>query len=218
MAAKKSNISLAEGNNGAGNRSITSYDVALRAEVSQSAVSRCFKPGASVSDALRAKVMQAALDLNYTPNAIARSLITRRTNLVAVLISNLTNLYYPEVLSELSHQFVKNGMRVLLFTLPHEGDVDEVIAQVWGYQVDGVVAAARLTAAQVNEFERRKIPFVLYNRSLRDRPVNAVVCDQIAGARTLVSRMVVPYVKAAVIDRRLFQSKAHPARLWDRDR
>lgn len=169
---------------------ITSYDVALRAGVSQSAVSRCFKPNASVSAAMRERVKQAALELDYTPNAIARSLITRRSNLVAVLISNLTNLYYPEVLSELSHQFVKNGMRVLLFTLPHEGDVDKVIAQVWEYQVDGVVAAARLTPAQVNEFERRKIPFVLYNRSLRDKPVNAVVCDQIAGARTVVSRLV----------------------------
>jgi len=52
-----------------------------------------------------------------------------------------------------------------------------------------VVAAARLTPEQVAEFERRRIPFVLYNRTLRDRAVNAVVCDQIAGARTLVSRL-----------------------------
>lgn len=170
-------------------QSVTSYDVALRAGVSQSAVSRCFKPGASVSLATRERVMKAAAELDYTPNAIARSLITRRSNLVAVLISNLTNLYYPEVLSELSQQFVKNGMRVLLFTLPHEADVDKIIAQVWEYKVDGVIAAARLSAKQVAEFERRRIPFVLYNRSLQDKAVNAVVCDQIAGARILVSRL-----------------------------
>lgn len=168
---------------------VTSYDVAKRAGVSQSAVSRCFKPGASVSDATRARVMKAAKALDYTPNAIARSLITRRSNLVAVLISNLTNLYYPEVLSELSQQFVERGMRVLLFTLPHEADVDKVIAQVWQYQVDGVVAAARLSATQVAEFERRHMPFVLFNRSLQDRAVNAIVCDQIAGARQVVSQL-----------------------------
>lgn len=169
--------------------SVTSYDVALRAGVSQSAVSRCFKPGASVSSAMRARVMKAARELDYTPNAMARSLITRRSNLVAVLISNLTNLYYPEVLSELCQQFEKRGLRVLLFTLPHEGDVDKMIAQVWEYQVDGVVAAARLTPQQVAEFERRRIPFVLYNRTLQDKAVNAVVCDQIEGARTLVTRL-----------------------------
>jgi DNA-binding LacI/PurR family transcriptional regulator len=169
--------------------SVTSYDVAKRAGVSQSAVSRCFKPGASVSDATRARVMKAAKALDYTPNAIARSLITRRSNLVAVLISNLTNLYYPEVLSELSQQFIDKGMRVLLFTLPHEADVDKIIAQVWQYQVDGVVAAARLSPEQVAEFERRRMPFVLFNRSLQDRAVNAIVCDQIAGARQLVSQL-----------------------------
>ena len=67
-------------------RSVTSYDVAERAGVSQSAVSRCFKPGASVSSATRARVMKAAKDLDYVPNAMARSLITRRSNLVAVQI------------------------------------------------------------------------------------------------------------------------------------
>jgi DNA-binding LacI/PurR family transcriptional regulator len=170
-------------------RQATSYDVALRAGISQSAVSRCFKPGASVSPAMRTLVMKVARELNYTPNAIARSLITRRSNLVAVLISNLTNLYYPEVLSELCQQFEKRGMRVLLFTLPHEADVDKMIAQVWEYQVDGVVAAARLTPQHVAEFERRQIPFVLYNRTLQDKAVNAVICDQIEGARILVSRL-----------------------------
>ena len=168
---------------------VTSYDVALRAGISQSAVSRCFKPGASVSNAMRTRVMKAARELDYTPNAMARSLITRRSNLVAVLISNLTNLYYPEVLSELCQQFEKRGMRVLLFTLPHEADVDKMISQVWEYQVDGVIAAARLTAAQVAEFERRRIPFVLYNRTVQDKPVNAVVCDQLEGARIMVSRL-----------------------------
>ena len=75
------------------NRPITSYDVARHAGVSQSAVSRCFKPGASISKATRAKVMKSAAELGYQPNAIAQGLITRRSNLVAVMISNLTNLY-----------------------------------------------------------------------------------------------------------------------------
>ena len=151
-------------------RSATSYDVARLAGVSQSAVSRCFQPGASASEKLRVRVRRAAAELGYTPNAIARSLITRRSNLIAVLISNLTNLYYPEVLSELSQQFVRNGMRVLLFTLPHEADVDKIIARVWEYQVDGVIAAARLSPKQVVEFERRRIPIVLLERTERTIP------------------------------------------------
>ena len=164
----------------------TSYDVALRAGVSQSAVSRCFKPGASVSAKMRKRVMTAARELGYTPNAIARSLITRRTNLIAVLLSNLTNLYYPEVLSELSAHASVRGVRILLFALPHESDIDIVMEQVVQYQVDGVVAAVRLTSQQLETFERRRTPVVFFNRYLQASPVNSVCCDQIEGARQLV--------------------------------
>ena len=167
----------------------TSYDVAQRAGVSQSAVSRCFKPGASASAKMRARVKRVARELGYSPNAIARSLITRRSNLVAILISNLTNLYYPEVLSELSQQFSLRGIRVLLFTLQHESDVDETLEQVWQYQVDGVIAAARLSVPQVDMFAKRGTPLVFYNRYLVERPVSAVCCEQFDGARLLVSRL-----------------------------
>jgi len=174
----------------ASGRPVTSYDVARRAGVSQSAVSRCFKPGASVSARMRERVTRAAKELGYTPNAMARSLITRRSNLAGVLISNLTNLYYPEALSELSQSFSRHGVRLLLFTLPHERDVDQVLDQLWEYRVDGVIAAARLSGSQVALFEQRHVPLVFFNRYLKDRPVNAVCCDQAGAATMVVSRLV----------------------------
>lgn len=168
---------------------VTSHDVARRAGVSQSAVSRCFKPGGSASAKMRERVRRIAEEMGYTPNAIARSLITRRSNLIAVLISNLTSLYYPEVLSELSNHASAHGERILLFALPQESDVDQTIDQVMQYQVDGVIAAVRLSREQVESFKRRNIPVVFFNRYLQDVPVNAVCCDQVDGARILVSRL-----------------------------
>lgn len=170
-------------------RRVTSYDVASLAGVSQSAVSRCFKPGASVSKPTFARVMKAARDLDYTPNAAARSLITRRSNLIAVVASTMLTLHFPDVLAELSRQFASRGMRILLFTMPREGDVDQTLSEVWQHQVDGAVIAAGLSAEQVAEFERRQVPFVLFNRHLRDQTVNAIVCDQIEAARMLVARL-----------------------------
>jgi DNA-binding LacI/PurR family transcriptional regulator len=170
-------------------RRITSYDVARLAGVSQSAVSRCFQPGASASAKLRETVSRAAKKLGYTPNAIARSLITRRSNLIAVLISNLTSLYYPEVLSELTAHATVHGERILLFTVPHESDIDVTLDQVLQYQVDGVIAAVRLSADQLQMLESRRIPVVFFNRYLKERPVNSVCCDQVDGARVLVTRL-----------------------------
>lgn len=170
-------------------RRVTSYDVALLAGVSQSAVSRCFKPGASVSKATYARVMKAAASLDYIPNAAARSLITRRSNMVAVLISNTSNLHYPEVLSALSQQIARHGKRVLLFSLAQEADVAHALADVWQYQVDGAIAVATLSDDHVAEFRRRGVPLVLLNRRTPGQVVDTVTCDQVEAARTLVSRL-----------------------------
>ena len=164
----------------------TSYDVARRAGVSQATVSRCFMPDSRVSPIVRRRIEEVANELGYRPNAIARSLITRRSNLVAIVISNLTNLYYPEVLSELSQGFSERGVRVLLFTLPRETEIDLVLEQVWQYRVDGLVAAARLSPEQASEFERHCVPLVFFNRRLRAPNVSSVVCNQLQGVRALV--------------------------------
>ncbi len=170
-------------------RPVTSYDVALVAGVSQSAVSRCFKPGASVSQSTYARVMQAAALLDYVPNAAARSLITRRSNMVAVLITNRANLYYPELLAELSNQLTPHGKRVLLFPLASEAEAERVLGDLWQFGVDGVIAAAQLSASAVAEFKRRQVPLVLFNRLLEDASVATVSCDHHAAGRLLATRL-----------------------------
>jgi DNA-binding LacI/PurR family transcriptional regulator len=171
-------------------RAITSYDVARHAGVSQSAVSRCFKPGASISKATKAKVMKSARELGWQPNAMAQGLINRRSNLVAVIISNLTNLYYPEVLAEITQRLAVHGVKVLLFSLSHESDVDQVLQQVWSYRVDGAIVAARLSPTQVREFQKRGVSLVLYNRVEESVPCDSVCCDSAGGERQLVEGLL----------------------------
>ena len=168
----------------------TSYDVARHAGVSQSAVSRCFKQGASVAPRTREKILAAARELNYYPNAIAQGLITRRSNLVAIIISNLTNLYYPEVLAELTQRLSAQGIRVLLFSLAAESDVDEVLDQVWRYRVDGAIVAARLRPEQLAAFADRGVPIILYNRIGESVPVASVCCNSVSGENALVEALV----------------------------
>jgi len=168
----------------------TSYDVAARAGVSQSAVSRCFRPGSSISPKTRERVLAAARELGYFPNAMASGLITKRSNLVAVIISNLTNLYYPEVLAEITRRMSDRGIRVLLFTLQAESEVDAMLDQVWRYRVDGAIAAAHLSPAHLREFARHRVPVVLYNRFGEEEPVPSVCCDSVGGEKQLVERLV----------------------------
>jgi DNA-binding LacI/PurR family transcriptional regulator len=165
-----------EGRPGARRRA-TSYDVARTAGVSQSAVSRCFTPGASISPVLRDKILAAARGLSYRPNAIARGLTTKRCNLVAVLITATGNLYYPELLFELSNRFSARGSRVLLFSMDSEEDAESVLSEVWSYQVDGIVSVTSLSDARIGDFRAHGVPVVLYNRLPDQQDACAVLSD-----------------------------------------
>lgn len=168
----------------------TSYDVARLAGVSQSAVSRCFAPNGSIAPATRERILKAATELGYRPNALAQGLISRRTNLVAVILSSLTALHYPEVLAELSHRLTEQDLRMLLFSLKAESDVDEALDQVWRHSVDGVVCAAHLNDAQLSQFVTHRVPLVLYNRPGGRVPATSVSCDSVSGQRELVERLL----------------------------
>jgi DNA-binding LacI/PurR family transcriptional regulator len=165
----------------AGAQGVTSYDVAQQAGVSQSAVSRSFREGASVAPATRRKVLRTAAELGYAPNAIAQGLITRRSSLVAVLISHSTNLYYPEALNELTERLNEKGMRVLLFTLKSELDVAATLTQVWSHRVEGVISTIKLKADALAQVEARGVPLVLYNHPHSGDHVASVCCDSSAG-------------------------------------
>lgn len=163
--------------------SVTSIDVARLARVSQSAVSRSFTAGASVSDDTRRRVMAAAVELGYRPNAIARTLTTRRSRIVAVVVSNLHNQFYPLVLETLSKRLQEEGYHVLLFITDNEA-ADELLMDLLGYQVDGIVmASTTLSSGLAAQIADARIPIVMFNRTSRAGSISTVSSDNYNGGR-----------------------------------
>ena len=118
---------------------ITSVEVANLAGVSQSTVSRAFTPESPVAKKTREKVISIAKRFGYQPNAMARSLITRKSNMVGIVISNVTtNPFYPEVLDLLSRKFQENDHKVMLFSVHRDQNLDDILPQLLEYQVDGI--------------------------------------------------------------------------------
>jgi DNA-binding LacI/PurR family transcriptional regulator len=170
--------------------SVTSIDVARLADVSQSAVSRTFTPGASVSDATRAKVMAAAAKLGYRPNAIARTLSTRLSRMIAVVVSNLQNQFYPVVIEHLSKQLQRHGYHVLLFITDSE-DADELLVELMRYQVDGIVmASTQLSSGLAQEIADARVPVVMFNRVSRAGSISTVSSDNHGGGKAVAQFLV----------------------------
>ncbi|CAH0536115.1 LacI family DNA-binding transcriptional regulator [Vibrio marisflavi] len=127
-------------------RKITSSDVAAYVGVSRSAVSRAFTKGASIHAAKRDRILKAAKELGYHPNIFARTLSTpgqnKRSNLVAVLVAEVSNCYESYLFEKLSTELQKHGKQPILMNIKHPEEMDEAILRLSGYQVDGVIAIA----------------------------------------------------------------------------
>lgn len=162
-------------------RRANSYDVARIAGVSQSAVSRTFTPGASVSSKTREKVLSAARELGYKPNAIARSLITRRSQIVAVVITELSTLHYPDILIQLGMRLQQLDQHLLLFTVSRENGLESVLPQVLQYQVDGIISCVTMSTGQLALCNEHGVSVALFNRTLENAPAVSVCCDHAAG-------------------------------------
>ena len=164
---------------------VTSLDVARRAGVSQSAVSRVFTPGASASAATAEKVRRAAEELGYRPNPVARSLITGRSRIVGVVVAYLENYFYPEALELLSNALQARGYHVMVFMASQEaGNIDAVVEEFLDYRVDGIIAASVAFGSDLAQKCRAAgVPIVFFNRTQAGRAVSSVTSDNRAGGR-----------------------------------
>lgn len=169
----------------------TSIEVARRAGVSQSTVSRVFSGNHQVvSDETRARVLQVAHDLGYRPNAIARMMSTRQTNIIGIVMANITSPFYPFVLEKFLHQLQLIDRQVLLFTAGPQQQVDDVLPLALQHQVDAlIITSATLSSAMVEECTRSGTPVILFNRYVTGANVSSVCADNIAGARLLADRL-----------------------------
>ncbi|TWB58631.1 LacI family transcriptional regulator [Nitrospirillum viridazoti] len=168
----------------------TAYDVATHAGVSQSAVSRAFTEGASIAPATRDRVLKAAAELGYRPNLIARSLITRQSRTIGVVVGYLENQFYPQLLQALSHAFQADGYRLLLFTSP-PGSGDPVVADMLSYRVDAVIlASVMLSSHLAEECRAAGIPVLLLNRKTDSPTVSSVTGDNEGGGRAIANYLL----------------------------
>ena len=173
---------------------VTLKDVAARAGVSRSAVSRTFTEGASVSAQTRRKVERAATELGYRPNALASSLTTGRTKLIGLISNNFQNPFFLEVFDLFTRRLQEQGLRPLLVNLSGETDPSNSVALLRQYSVDGViVASSTLDPAFAKAFRDADMPVVhSFGRPVGSIEVHVVGVDNVEcgrmAARTLLSR------------------------------
>lgn len=166
---------------------VTSHDVARAAGVSQATVSRVLAGSDRVTRATTDRVRAAMLEVGYAPNIAARTMKTGRTATIGVVVADITNPFYPELLDALSGALAAAGQRMILWNEPGTGEASAVDA-IRGQLVDGVVfttatrKSAALRAALVRDW-----PVVLVNRGVPRLACDQVTSDNVGGGRAVAA-------------------------------
>ena len=140
---------------------VTSRDVAERAGVSQSTVSRVLHNDPGVNPRLRKAVLDALEETGYIPNQLARSMRGTPTDSIGVVVDNLTNPYYQDLLNSLSKELTRCGQRLMVW-VGQDGE-EAALRASQERLIDGVVFAT-VSSGLLEFVQQQHIPAVLLNR------------------------------------------------------
>ena len=175
-------------------QAVTLRDVAARAGVHPATASRALNPETRllVKEETARRVLEAAELLGYHPNPVARSLRTRRSHTIGVVIPDLTNPLFPPIVRGLEDRLAAAGYVALIGNTDGDGERERLVfEQMRARHADGIVlATAHLSDPLLAEAARTGLPVVLVNRMAQDHSLPSVSVDNESGMRMAVSHLI----------------------------
>lgn len=170
-------------------RSVTRNDVARLAGVSTAVVSYVVNNGPRpVAEATRQKVLDAIEKLDYQPSAAARSLITGRANVLALVVPDVANNYFAEMAMEVQVAARERGQALVLAQA--RDNHHEVIAELGGGTVDGIISAVWPDDAALREISRQRVPMVQLSIISPKSSFKCLQPDYYGGSRRAVLHLI----------------------------
>ena len=150
---------------------VTMQDIARSLDVSVVTVSKVLRNKGKISVATRQRVLQRAKKLNYQTNWIARSLVTRRTYTIGLLLPDFTHPFFAEIAKAVAETVRPHGYHVIISYFDENPELEKSEAEsLLARQVDGLIlASAHSAAGAFDHIQKRNTPFILI-----DRPVAGV--------------------------------------------
>jgi LacI family transcriptional regulator len=166
------------------------HDVAKRAGVAPITVSRVVNNNGYVSEETRRRVEAAIFELDYVPNALGSSLRSKRTQTLALVLSDITNPFWTTVARGVEDAANKRGYHIII------GNTDESPQKQEAYliflrqkQVDGFLLVPASTQSS-NILKKRGAPVVVLDRHFSDDRTDSVRCDSVGGAFDLTKHLL----------------------------
>lgn len=170
---------------------ITIKDVAKAAGVSPATASRALAGYGYVKESTRQRVQSAAEQLGYRPNAVARSMVKGSTQTIGLVISDISNPFFPEVVRGIEDETNRRGSNIVLCNSDEDSEKERHYIDVLvSKQVDGlIITSTSENASHLSDLSRH-VPIVLLDRSIPKAQFDAVVVNNAEGALDAVSHLI----------------------------
>jgi LacI family transcriptional regulator len=149
---------------------VTLADIAKDLDVSVVTVSKALRNQGSISAAMRKRVLQRAKELNYQPNLVARSLVTRRTFTIGLVLPDIRHPFFAEIAKAVAEVVRPLNYHVIISYFEENAELEEAeVESLVARQVDGLILASAQPPGERGQFDRlndRKVPFVLIDRPM----------------------------------------------------
>ena len=169
----------------------TVKDLALLLGMSISTVSRAFYPDAVIAAETRKRVLAKAAEIGFQPNPLARGLITKNSAIVGVVVSDITNPFYPEVLTKLTGALQAAGLNVMLVVEQVGGARDNGLDVLLSYHPAVVVILATTLSSGASQACRAVgTPVVFFNRHAANAQSFSITCDNDGGGAAVADLLI----------------------------
>jgi DNA-binding LacI/PurR family transcriptional regulator len=167
-------------------------DVARRAGVSISTVSRVTNGKGSVNPEMAERVWRAVRELNYQPDPQARALVSGRSHIIGLMVTEITNPFFPELIQRFEQLAVESGYEVLLASTPNDAaSISMSVRRMLQRKVDGVaVMMFGREAPILEELATHAVPLVVMDGAPAFPKIDAVRVNYDEGIRQAVAHLV----------------------------
>ncbi len=180
----------------------TVEDVARESGVSKSVAARALGDYGSVSDEARKRVLDVAKKVGYQPDQIARSLKTKRTHTIGVIISDITTYFFTSVVRGIADVASQSGYDLVLCNTDEDpGNENEYLKILVSKSVDGLIISLSGKNTYLKKLIRAGFPVVLLDRGVEGLETTQVVVDNESGAYEAVTHLIkLGHRRIAIID------------------
>ncbi|MFE0506718.1 LacI family DNA-binding transcriptional regulator [Peribacillus butanolivorans] len=171
----------------------TIYDIAKKANVSPMTVSRVINNKGNISEKTREKVEAVIKELNYIPNSAAQSLNIKKTKLLSLIITDITNPFFTKVARGAADKANQMGYQLILCNTDENYEKEsEYINALISKRVDGVIIAPTgdQSTKNLKKLIKNRIPFTLIDRQIEDVSCDRVLGDNYEGTKLLLQHLI----------------------------